>query len=1092
MVTLDTVFTEDNVRDGIAQLEQALAASKATAAEQKERLARLQEAARQEEERRAGLNEEADQLLQETADAARKLEDAFREGSALQTGLAQDLAAADRQAEEEDLRLDQAIEDAGQEYDKCVRLQQEAAAQAERMGFERDARQTRADRINDEQRSILDRLTDSLHKAEQQAGDNINEALSHWENARIEREAADSRLNLARTSLQDIEARLAETKEQLSERESALKSLEQEREAGLQELNSRHQQALAEVAAARKQKESEIEAHQAGFQRLRSLAELTESAFTAASYRMEQLSQKLHGLYAQAEEETANASQKMSNAIKQVLSQREALGGIKGESDRLEEELAAAQKTEADIKDKLLLLHTEDRDLSSAALVANDLAAEASAACQEASPELLPALKEMEEALTASAREAQEQARAKAAEVQEAEASAERAGQDMLRLRDSQDEVRQRLNEAETNCQTAEDTMLELSDQVGRLVSGRGESFDSIKDARAEYEAVQKEVRTLKDAATSAANDLRQAQLEDSRLRHGLLQLEQKAAQINNDHQKDLARLADSFKIRLAEAASALSISHDKLNRLLLNQTQKQSELEDATSLLDDSNQREQESKDALEACRAKENAITEELRAQIARQKEDASKAQALADQETEEAASRLKGANERIDSLAAAMDQAKAKIASLQKAKTAVAEGLVKRKEDLQNEFSRRKGEVDERCSSLSALTAAAADRLRQAKDNAGFAGKRAAASLAGTTAAAYAIEKLDRDIDADTERLVQLRKVEAEQQAAAAAAAAERLAREEEARKLKEAEQQKQAEENARKLKELEEAAHAAAVAEQERIARERAEQAARFEEESEQMAAGRRLEREQLLELLAGDGLNDRVQRINELAQDAARNSDFRYIKDSEIDDLRSASEFFDEQAAEGAQAFEASRAIVTSLKEKQERLQNERRHIAPLLAAAMSRLEKAGHEFDAITSARSKLQAAAADDGEVSQALADADSRLDQALEANRRAYSSVESELTALQDKTADLDQQLADTGKQFEEAVDVIEDVTAKWLYKESTAATARANLAEIDRTAKEREEFRRQKEAEAAARSQGRPAGRSFRTFFARKRKG
>ena len=108
------------------------------------------------------------------------------------------------------------------------------------------------------------------------------------------------------------------------------------------------------------------------------------------------------------------------------------------------------------------------------------------------------------------------------------------------------------------------------------------------------------------------------------------------------------------------------------------------------------------------------------------------------------------------------------------------------------------------------------------------------------------------------------------------------------------------------------------------------------------------------------------------------------------------------------------------------------------------------------------------------------------------LEANRRAYASVESELQGLQDKTADLEQQLTDTGKQFEEAVDVIEDVTAKWLYKESTAATARANLAEIDRTAEEREQFRLQKEAEAALRSQGRPAGRSFRTFFARKRKG
>ncbi|MBR0375834.1 MAG: hypothetical protein IJH59_04645, partial [Firmicutes bacterium] len=65
------------------------------------------------------------------------------------------------------------------------------------------------------------------------------------------------------------------------------------------------------------------------------------------------------------------------------------------------------------------------------------------------------------------------------------------------------------------------------------------------------------------------------------------------------------------------------------------------------------------------------------------------------------------------------------------------------------------------------------------------------------------------------------------------------------------------------------------------------------------------------------------------------------------------------------------------------------------------------------------------------------------------------------------------------------------IEEVTAKWLYKESAAAAARANVAEIERTADIREEFRRLKEAEAAARAQAKPGLKKLSPFIWRRNK-
>ena len=1091
MGTFDTAYTEANVRPGICQLEEALAAQKAALAGQKERLSLLKEAAEQEQARCADLEEEAVRLGRENDEAGKMLEAVYREGSDLQAALARDLADARRQALEQGRQLDHAIEQADLDIENCSRLQQEAGALVERLGLERDARQQRADQINEEHQAVLARLNDDLRQAEERSGENINHALSQWENARIEHEAADSRLHLAQTSLEDIDARLAETLEQLTDRENALRSLEEERQAGLVELGHKHDEALAEIAARRAEKEKQLQDQQNDIRRVRALSELSATALNEASSRIDQLSQNLHELYTRAEAETSSASQKMSDAIKQVLGQRENHKSILAEANRLEEELSSAQSAEADLKDRLLLLQTENQDLSSAALVANDLAVEAQAACREAGPELLPALKEMEEALLASAREAQAQAKAKAAELQETEETMQRAALDLTRLQESRQEVKQRLREAESSCLTAEDSMLDLSGQVGRLVSGRSENFDKIKSAREEYESANKELRTLKETANSAAGDLRQAQLEESRLRQALLQLEQKAAQIDSDHQKGLNQLAANFKIRVAEAASMLAISQDKQSRLLLNQTQKQAELEQATSLLAQSGQREQELKEQLDACRARENAITEELRAQIARQKEDGNQNLGLANREAEEAAARLNEASQRVNAISAAMDRAKAKIAALKETRAGLGSDLSRREDELLTAFDRRKQEVDERCRDLSRQLADTGGKLDLARHNAVFARQRAAADRAGADAAASAIAALDQSIDSDTDRLIELRKVEARLQAEAEAEAKIRQAREEEARLLREAEAKAAAEENARRLAELEEAAHAAALAEQARLAKEKAERAALFEEETVQMAAGRRLERQQLLQLLENDGLNDRVQRINELAETAARNSDFRYIKDSEIAELRANADIYDQQAREEAQSFNSCRAVLTTLKEKQSRLENERRQIAPQLAAAMSQMEKVGHEYDAIRSAKAKLEATAAADDEVSQALSEAGSGLERALEANRRQAAVFESELGSLQQRTSDLEQQLADTRRQYEEAADVIEDVTAKWLYKESAAATARANLAEIDRTAESREEFRRQREAAAAARAQAKPAPKNNRSLIWRRRK-
>ena len=1091
MGTFDTALTEDNVSLSISRLEDALTSQRAALAEQKERLGRLKEAAGQEMARCSGLEQEAERLSREQTAARQQLEAVCREGSDLQTALARGLAEAGRQASEQGRQLDQAIGQAQLTYDKNAERQRDALTLAERYGQERDSRRERADRLDAEQQDSLARLSESLRQAEEQAAGNISQALSRYENARIEHEAADSRLHLAQTSLNDIANWLTETESQLAERESALLALEEERAAARAALERSHAEAADEVSRQRAEKEQELRERQDGFRRVRALSELAAAALNESGSHLEQLSENLRRLYAQAEAETSKASQQMSDAIRQVLSRREQHNGILAEAARLEEDYAAAQSREADLKEQLLLLRTENQDLSSAAVVANDLALEAQNACRGAGPELLPTLKEMEESLVASAREAQSQARAKAAELREAEDRQEDNEREMERLRSASAKVRQRLQDAESGCLNAEDSMLRLSGQIGRLVAGRSESFDRIKDARAEFEAAGQEQRTLKAAANAAAGDLRQAQLEEGRLRHSLLQLEQKAARIDGEHQQALNRLADSFKIRLAEAASLLSISQDKQNRLLLNQQQKQSELEQAAVLREQAGQREQELRDELAACRARENQITEELRAQIARQKEEGGQSLLLAQRETEEAASRLSGAQEEINALKAALERSQAEINSLSASRDAVDAGLRQRRQELQDGFERSMAELEQRRAACAEQLSSATVQLELTRQNADFARKRAAAHRAGSDAAALTIGSLGRSIDADTGRLVELRRKEARLQAEAEAEARRQQEREAAIQRLREAQAKQEAEANARRLAELQAAAHAAAQAEQERLAREKAEQIARFDAEAEQMAAGGRLEREQLLELVEQGGLQERVQRIRELAAAEADAEDYLSLTDAQIAEVRDNAEFYSQQAAADAQAFASCRSVLASLQEKRERLEKQRRALAPQLAAALSRQEKNEREFDNIQGASNRLQPAFGSDDEVGQALSEAGSVLERARKANRRQSAILEAQLAELQTAADGLDQQLAGTRAQYEETVSMLEDVTGKWLYKESAAAAARAKLAGIERTAGQREEYRRAQQEAAAARSQSHAANRNLRATGWHRRK-
>ena len=1090
MVTLETAYTEADVRGCISRLEEALNAHKTALSGQKERLGRLEAAAGQERDRFAGLQEEAALLSQELSGVKRQLAAAYREDDALVSGLAAGLADAERQAGQEDRRLEQAIDQARLEFDENSRRRQEAGQEADRLSREQDSLNARAAQISDDHQAALEQLGLRLQQAEQQAAANIEQALARYETARIEHEAADSRLHLARTSLQDIETRLTETAAQLTEREAALAQLEAERDEVLSAAEAQYETALAGLRDRRAAQEEELQGRQEDFRRVQSLAELSASALADAGSRLDGLSEELHALYAAAEEETAGASQRMSDAIRQVLDRREEHNIILAQAEQLEEEYTAARSDRADMKEKLLLLQTENQDLSSAAAVAGDLAQEARTACGQAGPELLPTLREMAEALAASAEEARSQSRAKDAELREAEAEMARREQRLEQLQDAHDQVRQELDQAESSCLAAENSMLQLSGQVGRLVSGRSENFDRIKDVRAAYEDAGRELRSLQKAAASAAADLRQSQLEESRLRQSLLQLEQQTAQTESERQRRLDQLTGGFRLRLAEASSLLSLSQDKQDRLLLSQTQKQAELEQAAALQEEAGRREEELQAELAACRSREKDIADELRAQIARQKDEGGQALRLARRDTDETAAQRRGVEDEIAAFTAAQERAGERLAALEEARARVQTDLERRTCELQAACTEQRAAAAARCREIELKAAQAGADCDLAQANADFSRRRAAAAQAGAAASAAAMDDLSRRIDEDTARLIQLRHEEARLRAEAEAEARRRQEEEEAARRRKEEEARVQAEANARRLAELEEAAHAAAQAEQERLAREKADRISRFEDEAARMAAGHRLEREELLELVEKGELQDRLQLVRAQAEADAKAGDFLRITDEEIETLRRDSEFYDQQAAEAAQSFASGRAVLTSLGESRMRLENRRRLMAPLLAAAMSRLDRSEQERDSIRAARSRLQATAAA-GEVSQALDEAGAGLEKALEANRRQAAVLEADLAGLQQETANLEQQLAETGGKYDEAAAVIEEVTARWLYKEYAAAFAHAKLDEIERTAEEREAWRRRQE-EAALRAPARSRNKTYRVPLLRRRRG
>src|SRR5699024_2080817 len=141
------------------------------------------------------------------------------------------------------------------------------------------------------------------------------------------------------------------------------------------------------------------------------------------------------------------------------------------------------------LREQVLHLRLEDHDLRNAALVAANLAADATISRLNADSEMADTMAEMERALITAAEEAKRQSADKEAELAAAEANSEQASAFAAQMRQQVRALEQKIRQVESDCLATEQEMLDLSNRASAASDASTVSpFDSrISELRENY-----------------------------------------------------------------------------------------------------------------------------------------------------------------------------------------------------------------------------------------------------------------------------------------------------------------------------------------------------------------------------------------------------------------------------------------------------------------------------------------------------------------------------------------------------------------------------------------------------------------------------
>lgn len=360
-----------------------------------------------------------------------------------------------------------------------------------------------------------------LRTEHEESGRRLEEALAHAASrsaaANSATEAAQVALDAARKSLADQQQALAAAEVEIQARRQVLDKLYQLKEQGTAALRQRNHtdpagsEALPETAGA-------------------SMPVLARTTGLSG----EEDSAGQHQPYATDGQEAA--------VLPPSAAEQELLAKIQA-ACRLDEQAAQAIAAESEPRERAARLQLEYQDISSAAQVAKELAADATASRQNADHDMLAAFSEMERALLTAVAEAEQQTRDKKKELDEAEQASMEASQTAAQL-----------------LAAREAAVVELEQTFSARISEAEAQLNIAQDKRERFYTAQAQKQEASDAAIEALNrkqDIaarRAAELEQLRAESGGV-LSGQESTLNNIVRDD-AQLLDQTRKQALDAES--------------------------------------------------------------------------------------------------------------------------------------------------------------------------------------------------------------------------------------------------------------------------------------------------------------------------------------------------------------------------------------------------------------------------------------------------------------------------------------------------------------------------------------------------------
>ncbi len=959
-------------------------------------------------------------------------------GQALARSQSEKLAALDEEA----VNLDAALTEA----QKAAELKAEQSRDALAVF---SVRQQESRQLAGELAAQHQLLQEELAQIRRQLNETVKAAGAKDATARIELEAAEISLRTAEKALADISAALKLTEEEIDRRQSELEQLYRMRQFEQETERRRNDQVLNQVRQAEEVLAQQHRLNQEEVEKARSLATISSSALTGGEERLLRLTRELQDLYASTQEEARVLSDRMESVLKHAFSERQAYTKILAVATGIKTQAQEAEEYENQLTERVNLLSRESQNLSNAALVAKNLAADATIAKANASRDMFYQVDEMERALIAAADEAEHLAARKQTDLLEAQNALAAVFGNAVKKRQAAAEAQKLLTEAAQNCLAAEQEMLNLTTSVETNCGDHSFTSQQIKERQAAYQEAVAEVRELREAALTAGNHYRLLRVEAEKTERAYISAAGETARVTAACEKEALEAEERITARIAQSQSQLAMAKEKRDKLIQAKADKELAVDKCRDLL------------ALKTERSQ--AVAEEYQAVKAAAEENFAALQSKLDANLAQDRAYIEAAEEKTDAAyqdyQQALDQAAQAAEAINAAQALVAAGKARREALLAGHEEQTRLGLEQAQAAAAAKAAQVSywqEALAQLENPICIARlelasrrKRAGAAQAGLEALSLRLDHLQGDLDLQEAGYQALRAAEEQRQAEEArallAAEAEEQARrfhEEELARLK-AEQEKQ------RIAEELEAAHIRAEAEMAAVAQEKAEQEAAAEAEAMQLAAGQVLTNADNLALITSGQLKARMKRLETLSREEAQALAQRQITKDEAEELAAAAKAAQAEAKIHLQLFRSAQTTLNSLSVRLDESQTQRRQAGREWARCIAALDHASFEQDALSAACRQTELSGFTSSQSSYKLLNKAMRhLHKAVAENQNIIKRCQTALQRQQDQVRELDTALQKVRQERQEAEALLAEIIGKWIFKERLAMKTTAML--------------------------------------------